>query len=180
MNFFNKTEKINTLEEKFNYIKNHFKYWTMNSWNGLVSIANNVKIYNLGLDKKQLNKAFEIIECEDFYFDVKIMIEESGLNAGFNGRSGGYLVLYNEKNYTCAVDTLYWDFEKFGEFCKEYEPEVCENIIECDFELVQSFDILCDEIREHLIYLIENAEVETQEYTTRHERKIIAVKAVAV
>ncbi len=32
-NYFNKTDK-------FEYIKNHETYWTLNSWNGLYSIAN--------------------------------------------------------------------------------------------------------------------------------------------
>ncbi len=49
MNFFNQTKGIRTLNDKFNYVKNHYKYYTLNSWNGLCSIANNVKIYNLGL-----------------------------------------------------------------------------------------------------------------------------------
>ena len=34
----------------FEFINNHFTYYTLNSWNGLQSIANNMKLYNLGLE----------------------------------------------------------------------------------------------------------------------------------
>ena len=34
----------------WNYLKDHFMYYTMNSWNRSESIANNVKLYNLKLE----------------------------------------------------------------------------------------------------------------------------------
>ena len=36
-------------KQMFNFLKNHFEYYTCNSWNGLRSVANNVKLYNLDL-----------------------------------------------------------------------------------------------------------------------------------
>lgn len=39
-----------TKKEMIEFLKNHKRYWTMNSWNGSSSYANNVKIYNLGMD----------------------------------------------------------------------------------------------------------------------------------
>ena len=56
MVFFDKTQKIKTSKQKFNYLKEHFKYYTMNSWNGLASIASNVKVYNLSLTKEQRDR----------------------------------------------------------------------------------------------------------------------------
>ena len=98
-------------KQMFNFLKGHFRYDTMNSWNRLQSIANNVKIYNLKLDGdcwvalSMLNK--------DNYFTVNMMIEDwedehPNYKVGFNGRSGGYLVLYNknDKKYSGCVKTL--------------------------------------------------------------------------
>ena len=182
MNFFNQTKGIKTLNDKFNYVKNHYKYYTMNSWNGLWSVANNVKIYNLGLSSEQQDKAYEFMECENFYDEINFLINDSGLNVGFNGRSGGYLVLYNKENNCCAVDDSFYNFSSYKDFLnceKEGEKlrtsqENCRCIIENDFELVKAFDILCDDIRAQLIYTIENCEIITEEYTTTHERKLIA------
>lgn len=45
-----------TLESKFEYIKEHFTYDILNSWNRLDSIANKVKVWDLKLTKEQVDK----------------------------------------------------------------------------------------------------------------------------
>ena len=84
------------------FLENHFRYSTMNSWNNSTSYANNVKYYHLDLTKEQTDKFFELLNLEynDFYdFYVDDLIEEfrreTGYTAGFNGRSGGYIVMYD-------------------------------------------------------------------------------------
>ena len=84
------------------FLENHFRYSTMNSWNGSTSWANNVKCYNLGLTDEQRSKFFELIDSDDsefydFYVHERIVEfrNETGYDAGFNGRSGGYLVMYD-------------------------------------------------------------------------------------
>lgn len=122
------------------------------------------------------------MECENFYDEINFLIEDSGLKVGFNGRSGGYLVLYNKENNCCAVNNCFYNFSSYKNFLSSEKhgrilrnaQEDCRYIIENDFELVKTFDILCDNIREHLIYMIENCEIITEEYTTKHERKLIA------
>ena len=47
--FYQKGVDISNTKSMFNFLNNHFTYDTMNSWNGLKSIANNVKVYNLNL-----------------------------------------------------------------------------------------------------------------------------------
>lgn len=83
------------------FLDNHFRYNTMNSWNNSTSFANNMKIYNLGIDKDIEDKLHELLfdDCEsDLSFYINSLIEDfeekTGYSAGFNGRSGGYLVLY--------------------------------------------------------------------------------------
>ena len=41
---------IASTKSMWNFLKEHFTYYTMNSWNGLESIAHNVKLYNLELE----------------------------------------------------------------------------------------------------------------------------------
>lgn len=80
------------------FLANHFRYHTMNSWNLASSYANNVKIYNVIPDELQ-DKAYEILEA-DHYDQINQLVADFDAEhdyqyqAGFNGRSGGYLVLY--------------------------------------------------------------------------------------
>jgi hypothetical protein len=71
----------------------------MNSWNGSESLAYNLKIYNV-IDKDLQDKVYEMLGLDEFYDDINALIREFDWfhnyewQAGFNGRSGGYLVLY--------------------------------------------------------------------------------------
>ena len=75
------------------------RYWTMNSWNGSESLAYNLKIYNV-IDKDLQDKVYEMLGLDELYDDINALIREFDWfhnyewQAGFNGRSGGYLVLY--------------------------------------------------------------------------------------
>nr|DAF52632.1 MAG TPA: hypothetical protein [Siphoviridae sp. ctnR613] len=59
--FFYKEVNKQSRKEMAFYIKNHFTYSRLNSWNNWQGYANNVKIYNLGLTKEQEKKAYNII-----------------------------------------------------------------------------------------------------------------------
>lgn len=71
----------------------------MNSWNNATSLAYNLKIYNV-IDDKLQNKVYELMELPEFYEDINMLISDFDnefnheWQAGLNGRSGGYLVLY--------------------------------------------------------------------------------------
>lgn len=81
-------------------IGERIRYWTMNSWNGSKSLAYNMKIYNI-FPMKYQSAVYALLDKEDAYFTVNSIISafEHKYNykwqAGFNGRSGGYLVLYS-------------------------------------------------------------------------------------
>lgn len=82
------------------YLMGHYRYNTANPWNGAHSYAHNMKIHSLGLDSETLDKLYDLIQCNDFYESISDLIRDFGYEhdwlwqAGFNGRSGGYLVLY--------------------------------------------------------------------------------------
>jgi hypothetical protein len=75
------------------------RYNTMNSWNNATSLAYNLKIHNV-IDNKLQDKVYELMELPEFYEDINLLISDFDnefnheWQAGFNGRSGGYLVLY--------------------------------------------------------------------------------------
>jgi ribosomal protein S27AE len=76
------------------------RYYTMNSWNNATAPAYNLKVYNV-IDDDLQDKVFKLMEADNFYDEINFLIEEFSkendyvYQAGFNGKSGGYLVLYN-------------------------------------------------------------------------------------
>ncbi len=109
------------------FLKKHYRYHTMNSWNKSNSYANNIKLYNI--DKPadiDSNKCWEMIGVAQWQEKLSSLLEDFGKKhnwlwqAGINGRSGGYVVLYRggikpsgyksycihcgQKNYQAVVD----------------------------------------------------------------------------
>ena len=82
------------------FLEDHFRYPTMNSWNNSTSYANNMKVYKLGLPADMEEKLYQMLDVNEFYEELRYLIDEFDEShnylwqAGFNGRSGGYLVLY--------------------------------------------------------------------------------------
>lgn len=175
--------KEKTLESKFEYIKNHFVYDILNSWNNLESIANNVKIFNLKLTRKQEDRFFELsdVDAEYIYdtlnYDIEFFKDLGNFNIFYNGRNGGYLVivpdfkLYN-KNMN-ILDLFFGDNIYEYDTFKEYKKESIDNsygydntdfndkLEECYFVL-KAFDKLCDVLRADLINILNTAEIEEE------------------
>lgn len=100
MKVFHRKVDLRSRKEMIGFLENHFRYDTMNSWNRSTSYANNLKVDRIGLSNEQVMKLLDIMDCDGAYDNVNDRIWEFGCNhdwkwqAGFNGRSGGYLVLY--------------------------------------------------------------------------------------
>ena len=84
------------------YLSGHFRYDSMHSLNVANSYANRIKIHGLNLTRPQADACYAMLDVQDAF-------EESGFSwrlgefdrihdwqwqIGTNGRSGGYLVLY--------------------------------------------------------------------------------------
>lgn len=102
--FFSTKVDLRSRKAMAEFLTSHFKYNTMNSWNGVTSYAHCVKVHRLGLTREQEDKAFEVISAEDGYVwqdDLQFLINEyteannGRYTIGANGRSSGYLVMYN-------------------------------------------------------------------------------------
>lgn len=184
-----KKVNYNSNKEMFDFLVNHFTYPTMNSWNGLRSIANNVKLYNIpDLDT---NKALEALE-EDQYQSINIAIEDwekdhPGYEVFFNGRSGGYLVLGNKNNNCHVFSGEFYSpyeyvnakhpYEDWKEDVQEYYGSLKEykHILIEQVKLVQDFDKLCDDLvdlTKTLIFDLEKRKSLTKKYsaTLRFQR----------
>ena len=152
---------IASVKSMWTFLKNHFTYSTMNSWNGQRSIANNVKVYNLKLDGDWGVVLKYLFDEDDSGLlqrrinDEICFFEEDNpsYRVGFNGRSNGYLVLYNKDNYLsilpdCVTD--FYTYEDFKEDCKASGYNVVDYLRELRdaVEIVRAFDKLCDRLRD--------------------------------
>lgn len=175
-------------KDMFEFLVNHFQYFTLNSWNGLKSIANNVKIYNI----KELD--YDILEYLqlDNYYTINDAIElwemeHNGYRVGFNGRSDGYLVLYNENDNKSVLDyfvdiNINSDYESFKQDIKESEYQTLKNYhykLVKQVELVQDFDKLCDDLIQVCLNLKNNYEIAEEEQTITKKVTILREKEEA-
>jgi len=82
------------------FLKNHYRYFTCNSWNRATSYANNMKLYRLDIPDEFYHSAYEMLDMAEFQVAVGILIDsweashDFKWQVGQNGRMGGYLVLY--------------------------------------------------------------------------------------
>lgn len=97
--FFQKKVDRRSRSTMVDFLKGHYRYNTMSSWNRLTSYANNIKIHRLGLSSGQDDKAYEMLSV-DFWEEIRGPIDDFTYGQGHrytlcsNGRSGGYLVLH--------------------------------------------------------------------------------------
>lgn len=185
--FYKKVNK-NNCKEMYNFLKNHFTYYTLNSWNGLYSIANNVKIYNLDIEGDEW-KLLEILQLDE-YITINFIIEEweqehKNYRVGFNGRSGGYLVLENREDNKHIFDNYQQSFileaDTYEEFktllhnanytLKQYKSELVKMV-----EIVQDFDKLCDDLVTECQYMLDNYKIEEEERTYTKKIKVLIEK----
>lgn len=183
--FFTKSVDTTNRQAMIDFLTNHFRYDTMNSWNNSTSYANNVKVYNLGIeDPDVLNKAWNIIcsdiDCEEMYENFHEIINDFRhayhYDIGFNGRSDGYLVLYSI-NYDPAshISSIYpgKSIDQDEDFTDEEVWTMEQLKARCD--LICAFDRVCDRIRHEFIYwcrhsfVVEHTNLETSRYLTLSE-----------
>jgi hypothetical protein len=148
-------QKVNKVSKKamIEFLQNHYRYDTMNSWNRSTSYANKVKVWNV-IPSELQDKVFELMEADSdgFYIPINDILsnweaDNKPYSAGFNGRSGGYIVMYYD-NYPGRSIDMDEDFEAWD------ITEIRERV-----KLVQSFDRMCDEVVNCAIYAAEHGEV---------------------
>lgn len=175
---FKKAVNYENREEMIKFLSEHFRYWTMNSWNRSSSYANNVKVYKLNIPKEYQDTLWEYVcgnlECPDIDFMIQDEIAEfkakTGYDAGFNGRSGGYLVMYDTDWVDGKLVTYIGRSIDEDEDFADWEDSDLEERV----KLVQRFDEMCDNIRDNIIYILSHYVVKEYTTTTVHtHRKLV-------
>lgn len=145
----------------WNFLKEHFTYFTMNSWNRCRTVAHNVKLYNLQLEGPW-TVALCFLEdghdCGDLQWKLQEQISSfniahPGYRVYFNGRSNGYLTLCHRDHNGSILPDCVENCDTYEEFkygCKEYGESVKDYLYELRkvTELVRDFDKLCDDLRD--------------------------------
>lgn len=144
-------------KQMFNFLNDHFRYWTANSWNRLSSVANNVKLYKLELAGDWC-VALSLLEAGE-YDTINMWLldwerEHPGYEVFFNGRRGGYLVLVEKNSHACVLPDDIVDFDNYEDYkenCREVYGSVKANRSSLVYftKLVQDFDKLCDQLRDY-------------------------------
>lgn len=178
--YFSKQIDTGSRQAMAEFIADHFRYYTMNSWNRVTSYANNVKIHNLGLTSEQASRAYDLLLDTDIdmslFWDgvhdiIQDFLHETGCTVGFNGRSDGYMVLYateirNGRRVTLSRGVGGYDVEEL------LDPDGWSmDDLEREVELVRAFDRVCDDVRDLLIHVLETGRVETEV-----ETKVVTVE----
>lgn len=165
-------------KEMIAFLKNHYRYYTMNPWNANTSYANIVKIPNLGLLPDIKSGAYDFIcaECPEYESAVSDLIDEfrceTAYDVGFNGRSDGYIVLYGTTTDKYGhLRTSTQGIDQDGDF-GDWDTDYIENRV----NLVCAFDRLCDRIRNTFIYYVTNCKIEEQEYTVTKTCRVAVMK----
>jgi hypothetical protein len=92
-----------TRKQMIDFLSDHFRYHTMNSLNNATSYARCVKLNRLSFPSAEVrDRAYDLLNAEDSFVLSGVngrirQFDESydhQYQIGFNGRSGGYMVLY--------------------------------------------------------------------------------------
>jgi len=82
------------------FLSNHSRYFTMSSVNGVTSYAHCVKVHRLGLPHDLMDTAYDLVGVEETFSRLRPLMNQWARQwnyrwqVGFNGKQGGYLVLY--------------------------------------------------------------------------------------
>ena len=161
--FYKTNIDICSTKSMWNFLKEHFTYHTMNSWNRSKSIANNVKLHRLNLEGDwTVAMKYLIDEADSGYLQMSIEDEireftESNpyYEVFFNGRSGGYLVLCEREGHKSVLPECVDQYESYKDFKEDiksgwngYNVSDFNQELRDAVEIVREFDKLCDRLRD--------------------------------
>ena len=161
--FYKSGVDICNTKSMWNFLKNHYSYYTMNSWNRRKSIAHNVKLYNLALEGDwtiAMRYLFDEADCAGLQTLIEDEIREFEdkypyYEVSSNGRSGGYLVIYEKQGHGSILPECVSDYDTYEEFKEEaksgwngYRVSDFDRELRDAVTIVREFDKLCDRLRD--------------------------------
>lgn len=174
---FRKTIDRRSRKAMIEFLTNHFRYNTMNSWNASTSYANCVKIYTLDIPSELMDKAYEVIgsddlDVSDFAENIEAIMLDfhnlTGYTIGCNGRSGGYLVLYESDG-----DVIYpgRNIDMYEDFSDWSLSDIRERV-----NLVCTFDYYCDLICDAFRNMLNDYEIKTSTVMVPVKKKCLVTR----
>jgi len=167
-NEWNKSKPYPDHQEMIDFLVNHYRYNTMNSWNRSTSYANNVKLQNIALSDENIDmeQALTFLQSDNTYnydFAIDELFNEfkndTGYTAGFNGRSSGYIVMYETHYDPDSEKLITYPGRSIDENLENEIDEWTIDEIKDRYALVKRFDTLCDDIRKEFIYYCKNTKM---------------------
>lgn len=143
------------------------RYYSMNLWNCSTAPAYNLKVYNV-INKDLRDKVYQLMDSDQFYEDINLLMYDFAQQldhewqAGFNGRSGGYLVLYMGGK------------KKNGQVFSYPGKDIDDN--EIPSEVLKAFRQLAIDIVKTTEYKARHCQIKEEEYTVIKIRKVIINK----
>jgi hypothetical protein len=154
---------IASTKSMWTFLKNHYTYYTLNSWNRQRSIAHNVKLYNLNLEG-DWTVALRYLVDENDSGQLQLLIEDmirdfeernSYYRVSSNGRCGGYLVLCTTHDNMSVLPPCVADYDTYEDFKEDvksgwngYRVSDFDRELRDAVEIVREFDKLCDDLRD--------------------------------
>lgn len=155
------------------YLKNHFRYQTMTTWDGPTSYANDVRLRNLNIPADKMDIARKLalneVTCpdwDDFVIStVQDFYQRTGYHIGFNGKNCDYIVLYACQNDDENPGQYKVLLNKAIDPPGRFEPEkLALNDLKARAILVWELDETCDKMRDKFVQILNTYEI--------HEQKI--------
>ncbi len=88
-------------QDMIKFLSSHFRYSTMNSWNNFTSYAKNIKLRHISFPSKEIeDRAWKFLNVPAAFNDFNDILRDFAEKYKYewqiasNGRSSGYLVLY--------------------------------------------------------------------------------------
>jgi len=154
---------------KIEFLSEHQRYWTANSWNRSTSYSARVKIYDF-VPRELQNQAYKMLEMREVYEEINSKMfefntENNPYSIGFNGRSSGYLVLYKDGLPGCGIDQN-----------RDYE-DMDDQGLDDRYALVKAFDQTVIDCKEIFLGYCRNYKVEEKEVLVKKTVQVLVEKS---
>lgn len=139
--------KPRTRAEMIEYLEGHERYWTASSINGNHSYSRCIKLRYIDFPSRKVeDTAYQMLDIPEAFDEVGRIMEEWGASndwkyqAGFNGRSSGYIVMLRGG---LRDGHPYTSYQSIGEG-RDYTDWSTRELKD-ETDLVYSFDLMVDE-----------------------------------
>lgn len=146
------------------FLSSHYRYDAVSSVNRATSYAHCVKLHRLGLTAAQSDSASDVLST-DFVDEISWPIDEftrkqgGCYTIGFNGRSGGYLVLFESRYEDTGHKSRCRTCGQLN-FCKTFDPAQTtpEGIIQVELLRSRNVTVPADYLKREAIAAIKMAD----------------------